>query len=82
MNKHEVFRGLKKVVDERERIPKRELDKMKIEAFDRILEKSHEYYEVFDTLEVVEHDFDSQAFGEWVEDYIVDFNNFVAEEED
>ena len=70
----------KEVMDNRQRVPKKELDKMKIAAFDRILEKSLNFYETYDTVEGTEYDFDSESFGEWVEEYIVDFHHLVAEE--
>ena len=82
MSKELNASSFKEAVDNRQRVPKKELDKMKIEAFDRILEKSHNFYETFDTVDGLEHDFASQEFGEWVEEYIVDFHSLVAEERD
>lgn len=61
--------------DNRTPVNKTKLAAMKLECFDKILENSKKYYIDFYTSEAVEYEFDSEGFGEWVEEQIVEFHN-------
>ena len=63
------------VTDVRTPVNKAKLDSMKLECFNKILENSQRYYVDFYTSEAVEYEFDSEGFGEWVEEQLVEFHN-------
>ena len=70
------MRGLfGEVTDNRTTVNKTKLDAMKLECFNKILDNSHRYYDEFDTSEGKEYEFNSEGFGEWVEEQIVEFHN-------
>ena len=62
------------VTDNRIPVNKTKLDAMKVECFNRILENSQRCYVDFYTSEAVEYEFDSEGFGEWVEEQVVEFH--------
>lgn len=66
------------MTDNRTPVNKAKLDAMKLECFDKILDNSHRYYEEYDTSEGVGYIFNSEEFGEWVEEQIVEFHNLKA----
>lgn len=70
------------VTDNRIPVKKTKLDAMKLECFNKILENSQRYYVDFDTSEGVECEFDSERFGEWVEEQIVEFHSLKEEDKD
>lgn len=70
------------VVDNRTTVEKAKLDAMKLECFNKILENSQRYYVDFYTSEAVEYEFDSEGFGEWVEEQIVEFHSLKEEDKD
>ena len=70
------------VTDNRTPVNKTKLDAMKLECFNKILDNSHRYYEEFDTAEGIEYEFDSEGFGEWVEEQIVEFHNLKEGDKD
>ena len=53
------------------------LDEMvdKAKAFDRIIERVFDYYEVYEG-EITEYGFDAENFGEWVEEYITAVSHY------
>ena len=70
------------VVDNRTPVEKAKLDAMKLECFNKILKNSQRYYVDFYTSEAVEYEFDSEGFGEWVEEQIVEFHSLKEEDKD
>ena len=68
-------------VDRREPVEKSELERMKIEAFNEILDKMNDYYDVYETSEGREYTFFSEGFGEWVEEHIVHFYSLKESED-
>lgn len=70
------------VTDNRTPVNKAKLDAMKLECFNRILENSQRYYVDFYTSEAIEYEFDSEGFGEWVEEQIVEFHGYREEDKD
>lgn len=64
------------VVDNRVPVNKTELDAMKLECFNKILENSQRYYVDFYTSEAIEYEFDYEGFGEWVEEQVVEFHGY------
>ena len=70
------------VTDNRTPVSKTKRDAMKLERCTKILENSQRYYVDFYTSESVEYEFDSEGFGEWVEEQIVEFHGLKEEEDD
>ena len=70
------------VTDNRTSVSKTKLDAMKLECFNKILENSQRYYVDFYTSEAVEYEFDSEGFGEWVEEQIVEFHSLKEGDKD
>lgn len=77
-----MIKGFGEVIDNRVPVSKTKLDAMKLECFNKILDNSHRYYEDFYTSEGTEHAFNSEEFGEWVEEQIVEFHSLREREKD
>ena len=77
-----LIKGFGEVTDNRIPVNKTKLDAMKLECFNKILDNSHSYYEEFYTSEGIEYAFNSEEFGEWVEEQIVEFHNLKEGDKD